>query len=219
MVPGCLLIMAGPTLAIRRWIGRHLIKTSFLLMGMPIHVHGYDGIPPGTALCVSNHCSYLDGLLLTAALPGRFSFLVQHGAAEWPLVGPTIRRMGVSFVNRGAAREAAGRLRELIRRVDAGESLAIFPEGTFDAEPGLKRFHDGAFLMATKTGVPVVPAVITGSRRALPDGAKCFRPSRIDIRFLPAIASEGQSPATLGRAARATILNHCQEPDRCPSPP
>lgn len=216
ILPVSVLIIAGPTLAIRRAIGRHGVRFALLLAGCPLRVRGQQHLPTGPCVCVANHASYLDGLVLTAALPANFSFLVQHGAAGWPLVGRTIARMGVSFVNRGSPREAAAATRELLRRLQGGESFAIFAEGTFQAEPGLLRFHDGAFAIATRAGLPVLPAVIRGTRTVLPEGARLPRRSGIDIELLPPIApgpGGREATAALRDAVRQAILARCGEPD------
>ena len=215
-VPLCLLIIVGPTLTIRRAIGRAGVKLAMLLIGQPLRITGLQHLPSGPCVCVANHASYVDGLVLTAALPARFTFLVQHGAAEWPLVGKTISRMGVSFVNRSSAREAALATRELLRRLKEGESFTIFAEGTFKRPPGLLDFHSGAFVIASKANVPVAPVVIRGTRKLFGQGMTLPAFSHIHIEVLPAILPSGEardSAHTLRDAVRNSILAHCGEPD------
>ncbi len=212
----CLLIIIGPTLAIRRATGRWGIRLAFLAIGCPIITEGFENLPAGAAICVSNHSSYVDGLVLTAALPARYHFLVQSGAAKWPVVGVTIRRMGVHFVNRGAPREAAAVMKALLKGAKTGESYTIFAEGTFERDPGLLPFQSGAFLIASRAGVPIAPTVIQGTRRILPDGAKLFWHSVIRIKVLPALTASGEgreAANALRDATRAAILCHCGEPD------
>lgn len=216
IAPCSLLIVAAPGLATRRFIGRKAVSLAMWAMGSPLRIKGLEHLPPGPAVCVSNHASYLDGIVLTAALPARYSFLVQHGAARWPLIGVVIRRMGVSFVNRGSAREAASATRELLRRLRAGECFTIFPEGTFEAPPGILPFNNGAFLIAARAGVPVVPAVIRGSRAFLGEGMVLPAPARVEIEFFPPCLPSGETkPAVvaLREAARAVIVAHSGEPD------
>jgi len=216
IIPLCLLIISGPTLGIRRAIGRAGVKLAMLAIGQPLRVSGLQHLPPGPCICVANHASYVDGLVLTAALPARFTFLVQHGAATWPLAGKTIQRMGVSFVNRGSARDAALATRELLRRIQSGESFAIFAEGTFKQPRGLLAFHSGAFVIASKAGVPVVPAVLRGTRQLFGEGMRLPGWSRIEIEILPAIAPVGEGREAANRlrdGVRAAILGRCGEPD------
>jgi 1-acyl-sn-glycerol-3-phosphate acyltransferase len=165
---------------------------------------------------VCNHASYLDGIIVTAGLPGRFTFLVQHGAADWPYIGWIIKRMGVSFVNRGSVRAAAQATRELIGRIDAGESFAIFPEGTFRQPAALLPFHNGAFMIAARAKVPVVPAVLRGTRALYGEKQKLFRWNPVSLELLQPVRPHGEdrdAVQALRDAARAAILEHCGEAD------
>lgn len=174
----CPLLIVAPGLPLRRAIGRAGVRAWLRLSFIPFRVRGLEHLPERPCLALCNHASYLDGLLLTAALPARFTFFVQHAAGDWPYVGLVIRRMGVALVNRGSPREAARSTRELIDRLGAGESFAIFPEGTFLQEPALLPFQAGAFVIAARAGVPVVPAVIRGSRHLLAKGGRCSAGTR-----------------------------------------
>lgn len=216
VVPLCLVLIAAPTLKLRRAIGRHGMRLAMLAIGAPIRVRGREHLPAGASICVANHTSYLDGLVLTAALPPRYTFVVQDGAAGWLLVGPTIRRMGVAFVNRSEARSGAVQTRGLLKRLQSGDSLTIFAEGTFKAESGLLPFKNGAFLLATRASVPVVPAVIRGTRRLWGGGRRLPRWSYSDIEFLPpqmAAGAEREDMLALRDSVRAAILARCGEPD------
>lgn len=213
----CIVVICGPTLSIRRELGRAGVRFALACAGVRIHVHGLQRLPSGTSIVVANHASYLDGLVLTAALPRRYSFVVQDGAASWPLVGLTIRRMGVVFVNRAEARAGARITRLLMRRLLHGESLAMFVEGTFKPEPGLLPFKNGAFIMAARTGAQVVPVGIRGTRHLYGGGRKLPRWSRVEIEIgtpLQAGGSDREAALRLRDAARVQVLALCGEPDR-----
>ena len=107
-------------------------------------------------------------------------------------------------------------MRELMRRLHNDEALAIFPEGTFKAAPALLPFRDGAFLMAARTHTPVVPAVISGSRRMYGDGQKLPRWAPLKVQSFAPIQPTGSdrtSAIALKNAARAVVLAHCGEAD------
>lgn len=216
-VVACPLIILLPTLGLRRAAGRAGVKLAMAAIGLPLRVRGLEHLPPGACVVVANHASYLDGLVLTAALPARFNFVVQEGAAAWPYVGLVIRRMSVIFINRMSAREGARQTRELIRRLQRGESLAVFPEGTFRKEPGLMSFRTGAFLIAVHAGVPVVPAAIRGTRRLFGEGQKLPAYSPLAIQLAPSLPPRGgadrQVAEQLRDEARAAVLAMCGEPD------
>jgi 1-acyl-sn-glycerol-3-phosphate acyltransferase len=216
----CLIVIIGPTLAVRRELGRLGVRLMLGCIGIPLRVRDSHHVLRRHCIVVSNHTSYLDGLVLTAALPRQYTFVVQDGAAGWPLVGLTLRRMGVVFVNRAAARESARLTRQLMRRLHHGEPLAIFAEGTFKAEPGLLPFKAGAFLMAARENVPVVPAAITGTRRVYGGGRSLPRWSPIEVHFRPARYPDGtdrDAALRLREEVRREVLSMCGEGDRAPA--
>ncbi len=96
--------------------------------------------------------------------------------------------------------------------------MVFFPEGTFSEEPGLLKFHFGAFAAAQRAGCPVVPAIIHGSRVALSPRGELPRPTPLHIEILepvlPAPHSGTDAVAALCRQARNAILDRLQEPDR-----
>ena len=106
----------------------------------------------------------------------------------------------------------------VLRRAEEGHALVFFPEGTFDDVPGLKRFHVGAFAAAVRGGMPVVPAVIHGARRAMPNGALLVRPGLVRVEILDPIALSDTANAAdaLRREARRLILQRLDEPDLAP---
>jgi 1-acyl-sn-glycerol-3-phosphate acyltransferase len=212
----CPLLILAPSLRLRRAVGRLGVRAWLATALVPFRVRGLEHLPPGPCIVVCNHASYLDGLIVTSALPGHFTFLVQHGAADWPYIGLIIKRMGVTFVNRGSVRAAAQATRELIERIQAGESFTIFPEGTFRAPAALLPFHSGAFMVAARAGVPVVPAVLRGTRSMYAEKQKLFRWSPISVELLEPVLPQGDSRdavQNLRDAARAAILRHCGEAD------
>lgn len=177
----CPLIIIAPSLALRREIGRLCVRTALAVMFVPFRVRGLEHLPKQPCVAIANHSSYLDGIIFTAALPRRFSIMVQDGAASWPYVGLVIKRMGVRFINRRSARDSALQMRGLICGLRQGMSLAVFPEGTFEAEPGLLKFYKGAFTIAAKAGVPVVTATIRGTRHLFGDGDRLISWSSVTV--------------------------------------
>lgn len=206
-------VVLGPTLAIRRFFGRNGARLAFALIGVPLNIRGRENLLKSPCVAVANHASYIDGVVLTAALPSHFTFVVQDGAAAWPYVGFVIRRMGVSFINRSSAREGAAQTRNLIRRVaEDGESLAIFAEGTFKPEPGLLAFKKGAFLIASRAAVPVLPVGLRGTRRFFGGERRLPRWSRIEVDILPAVPPSGDAQELLA-TARREVATVCGEID------
>ncbi|OQX39585.1 MAG: hypothetical protein B0D88_09295, partial [Candidatus Sedimenticola endophacoides] len=116
----------------------------------------------------ANHASYIDGLALTAALPGPLCFVVKDELRTNPVLRPLLQRLGCEFVSRGDKRAVAADVERLKRRAAAGETLLFFPEGTFVAQPGLLPFRMGAFVTAAMGQLPLTPVTVNGSRAILP---------------------------------------------------
>lgn len=187
----CPMLIAMPWLTVRRFIGRWAVRSWLFSIGVSFRVRGAERLPEGPCIVVCNHASYVDGIVLTAALPERFTFLVQHRVEQWPYVGLIIRRMGVRFVNRENPRAAARATLGLIREARQDGSLAIFPEGTFQKDPGLMPFFSGAFLIAAKTGLPIVPTVMCGTRKFFREGAPWPSWSSVEIEFFEPTNASG----------------------------
>jgi 1-acyl-sn-glycerol-3-phosphate acyltransferase len=213
----CPLILVLPGMTLRRRIGAFGVRLGMLLMLVPFKVRGAENLPAGPCIVVSNHASYIDGMVMTAALPTRFSFVIQHGAASWFYAGSVLKRMGYRFVNRTSARAGAVQTRALLRDIQGGMSLAIFAEGTFKAEPGLLPFKNGAFLLASKAGVPVVPVTIRGTRHLLGGARTRFRWSPVTVDIGKPLAVGGNA-AALRDASRSIVLAQCGEPDTHTAP-
>ncbi len=210
----CMLL---PGLERRRNVARAMSRALLLFTGMPLVVKNLDRIPAGQCVVVANHASYLDGLVMTAALPPRFGFVIKREMERVPVAGTLLRRLGSEFVERFNRNRSGVDARRVLRTAVSGNSLVFFPEGTFDTRPGLGKFHAGAFTIAARAGCPVVPAVVRGTRRAFPPKRAWPRPGRIEIEFLEPIVAVAQTPdgaaTELRERARLAILDELQEPD------
>ena len=213
-------VLVLPTLAMRRGFARIAARTYFLLAGMPLRVRGLENIPPTQCVVVANHASYLDGVVMTAALPPRFGFVIKREMDGVPGASLLLRRIGSEFVERFDRHKGATDARRVLRTAASGHSLVFFPEGTFTSEVGLGKFHTGAFAIAARAECPVVPAVILGTRRNMPATRILPRPGLIEVRYgepiPPVPASQELDPALqLRDASRAAILTQLGEPDLC----
>ena len=211
-----LLLLLVPGMRRRRVVARAMAKAFFSLAGMWLTVNGAEHLPEGQCVVVSNHASYLDGVVFTAALPARFAFVIKREMNHVPLAGLLLRRLGSHFVERFNRNRSAADARRLMKDALNGNSLAFFPEGTFTPKPGLLKFHTGAFTTAIRAGCPIVPATVRGTRVALPPSGGLPRPGRIEVRILapitPPAASE-DAAVELRDRARETILRDLGVPD------
>jgi 1-acyl-sn-glycerol-3-phosphate acyltransferase len=210
------LLVLLPRLTQRRAAARHLARAFLAAAGMPLTVRYPQRLPPGQCVIVCNHASYLDGVVLTAALPPHFGFVIKREASQVPLIGALLKRLGSQFVERFDRHKSAADARRVLRSASAGHSVVFFPEGTFPQVPGLLKFHLGAFVTAVRAGCPLVPAAVRGTRRALPPRGLPW-PGTIEFELLPALApgdgADAHAVPQLRDAARAAILATLGEPD------
>ena len=169
-------------------------------------------------IIVANHCSYVDFVFITALLPGAHQFVAKAELKRVPLLGAWLRRIGTVFVERFAAEQSVGAVAQLTEALAQGNSLVIFPEGTFTRVSGLRPFHLGAFQVAVASGVPVVPLSLGGTRSVLRDGQHLMRRVPVSAALgAPLWASpEGDAFAQAVRlrdAAREFVVRHCSELD------
>lgn len=216
VVVSLIVVTFVPGLAFREKFVTGAARAAFLLSGVRVRVSGLDKLPPGHCIVVANHASYVDGPLLKGFLPPRFSFVIKGEMRRIPVVHFLLRRSGSRFVERFAAAGSARDARQIVKAAQDGHSLAVFPEGTFVAEPGVGRFRAGAFVAATRGELPVVPVAIAGSRRMMPSGTLLPRPARLSIDVLEPIDPGDPDFADhrqLAREARRRILATLDEPD------
>lgn len=210
----CLLL---PGLGRRRAAARWGAACLFRLIGSRIAVSGMAPAGDDVAVIVANHQSYLDGIVLTAVLPPHYTFLIKGEMARVPLAGFVLSRLGSEFVDRSSAGKRHRSARRLVKAARAGQALAVFPEGTFDGLPGLKRFHKGGFRAAWQAGLPIVPVVIRGTRDKLPERVWLPRPGPISVDFCPRLlAADFADELELISATRQAMLERLGEPDRAP---
>ncbi|OGI55801.1 MAG: acyl-phosphate glycerol 3-phosphate acyltransferase [Candidatus Muproteobacteria bacterium RIFCSPHIGHO2_12_FULL_60_33] len=186
------------------------------LSGVSLHVHGLDKLPRGPCVIAANHASYLDGIILTAVLPGVFSFVAKREFTERLVARVFLQNIGTEFVERFELARGVEDARVVAHAARRGRTLVFFPEGTFTRTPGLLPFHMGAFVAAAEAGVPIVPVAIRGTRSILRSDHWFPRRGTISVVIGAPIQPEGSDWATaikLRDAARLEILRHCGEPD------
>ncbi|MGE5246084.1 MAG: AMP-binding protein [Betaproteobacteria bacterium] len=163
--------------AAKRWS-----RLALAVCGLRPRVVGLEHLRAfGSGVLVANHASYIDPVVLMAAIPVDFHFVAKRALLRYPLVGTVLRKAEhVTIEKAGLADRLAG-ADEVAQRLREGDRLAIFPEGTFVRGPGLLPFRLGAFRAAVETGRPVVPVALSGTRDVLPDGTWLFRRRRITV--------------------------------------
>jgi 1-acyl-sn-glycerol-3-phosphate acyltransferase len=177
---------------------------------------GREGRRRTGCLVAVNHASYLDGIALTAMLPPDFAIVAKRELDDSFLTRVMMRRLGTLLVERFDTVQSAGEVPKAAAALTGGESLIIFPEGTFRRAPGLRSFRLGGFLAAAQAGAPVFPAALRGTRHVFRDDAAIFRHGTVEVEVLPPIWPDGDDWAAAIRLrdrVRAAMLERYGEPD------
>ena len=135
----------------------------------------------GPFVFAANHASYLDAVPMMAALSVDYAFVVKREAAEWPVIGRFIRRLGHLPIERLEASESAKSTEAMHGLLESGRSVVLFPEGTFTRASGIRPFKLGAFKLAAESDTPLVPIALVGTRRWLRDGTWIPRRSELKV--------------------------------------
>jgi 1-acyl-sn-glycerol-3-phosphate acyltransferase len=209
-------VIALPNRSWRHAVIGRATRIWFASTGIDLRIEGDATNLPKRVVIVANHSSFLDGAVLSAAIPGELTFVAKHEFSETFWVGTFLRRLGTIFVKRVDRTAGLEGRDELIRAVKQGERLVVFPEGTLLRRPGILSFRLGAFAAAAVTSAAVVPVAIRGTRNVL-RGEQWFpRRSAIAVDIGAPILPWGSGFDTeiaLRETARSWILEHVAEPD------
>ena len=134
-----------------------------------------------------NHSSYIDILVTLGHLPSNAHFVSKGEALSMPLLGTILRRAGHFAFNRSDPEARIRQADELSAALDRGDSVVIYPEGTFTPITGIRPFQLGAFKAAVDTQRPICPVAIRGARQVLRDKTILPRPGRINITYGPLV--------------------------------
>jgi 1-acyl-sn-glycerol-3-phosphate acyltransferase len=126
-------------------------------MGLTLQVSGTAR--PGATLIVANHVSWLDIAAIHAAVP-QARFVSKADVLAWPLLGWLIRGAGTLFIERERKRDALRVVHAMAQALQAGDTVAVFPEGTTGLGPEMLPFHANLLQAAISTGTPVQPVVL-----------------------------------------------------------
>jgi 1-acyl-sn-glycerol-3-phosphate acyltransferase len=127
------------------------------LLGLTVTLSGQPRT--GASLLVANHVSWLDIAALHAAVP-HARFVSKADIKHWPLVGWLVAGAGTLFIEREKKRDALRVVHAMAEALRAGETVAVFPEGTTGTGPELLPFHANLLQAAIACACPIQPAVL-----------------------------------------------------------
>jgi 1-acyl-sn-glycerol-3-phosphate acyltransferase len=182
--------------------------------GVRVVVTGTENLPArGPAVYAANHTSALDIPILFGRLPADFRIIHKRSLYKLPLFGWYLwagKHVGIDRANPFSARRS---LDQAARRIAAGTSLAVFPEGSRSGDGRIHRFKKGGFVLALKAGVDVIPVSLVGVAGLVPEGL--FRVRRGTVRMVihPALPTRGRrikDAAAMAEEVRRIVKAGCE---------
>ena len=187
-----------------------MVVAQVLSIAGGIRATGRENMPrSGGAILVSNHLSHLDVFVLGILLPRPLNY-VARSTLFVPGLGALIRSVGGFAIQRDG--KGSEGFKETLRRVRRGGIVTFFPEGTRSPDGEMKDLKPGIVALASRAGVPILPAAIAGTFEAWPRSRTFPRPHAIRVHYGKPISPEelsGRSPEEITGLIRERMLE-CQ---------
>ena len=181
------------------WFGRYWSWGVLKASRMTLKIEGRDGIDPKSQyIFLANHTSAFDIPAVYWGVQNKLGMLAKKQLKYVPFFGWAMWAAGHFFVDRQDHRKAIAVMDQVaeLMSLDSEHSLVVFPEGTRSLDGQVKSFKKGAFVLALKTGIPVVPIIIKGAFEAKQKNENRVRATTITLSF--------QDPVNPGDYSNAT---------------
>jgi 1-acyl-sn-glycerol-3-phosphate acyltransferase len=174
---------------------------SWLIMktiSSPVKVTGLENIDPSQPhVYAVNHASALDIPVLYVYLPFLFRIAFKSELLAYPIVGWHLKRSGQVCIDQQNPSRSIGSIRAALKGLKAGLPLVIFPEGGRTPDGEIKPFLPGAFFLAIKAQVDIVPVALVGTYELLPMNTYHIKCRPLEMRVGKPISTAGLAPRDL----------------------
>jgi len=184
-------------LLVRSAAGFHVITRSWArivlkVFGVSVSVEGSDHIVPNSAyIYVANHASMFDIPAVLAGIPDDIHIMLKKELTRVPIWGWALAMSPYIVIDRFKGRSASESLQEAAEAIRSGKSVLIFAEGTRTHSGSLLPFKRGAFSVAARSGIPIIPIAINNTFSILQKGSLNITAAPITIRIGSPIDSSG----------------------------
>jgi 1-acyl-sn-glycerol-3-phosphate acyltransferase len=197
------------------WVARALWGPLLIRAGgARLEVTGQENVDPNRpTIYVANHQSSLDIPVGFVAVPVNFRYIAKHQLQYVPIIGWYLWAAGHIFINRGNREKAVSSLEEAARKVRNGKSVFVYVEGTRSDDGRILPFKKGAFALAMKAGVPIVPVTIEGTGTVMPKNSWNITPGVVRVKIGKPIDTTafGDDRDALVKAVRDVIITQSLE--------
>ncbi|MHA1553769.1 MAG: lysophospholipid acyltransferase family protein [Alphaproteobacteria bacterium] len=171
---------------------RHAMRLYMKLTGITYSVEYEGEVDFGRSYVIcANHCSFLDVIVMLAAIPTFFRVLAKSNLKRVPVIAYFVRHFDILIDQESRSSSSKAYVRAA-RSVKGGSSILIFPEGGVEPTPDhLREIKKGAFLVAWREKVPVLPVTILGSWAVLPSDRLEAWPGRVRVIVHKPVENDG----------------------------
>ena len=204
-------------------LARSWARTILWTCGVRVRVKGLEKLEHGqNYVYVSNHASMFDIPAILASIPDQIRIIYKKELEVIPVFGWGLKWGSYIGIDRGRGPEAMRSLEEAIRKIRNGASVLLYAEGTRTRDGKLQPFKRGAFNIAVKAGIPVVPLTINGTFPILPKGSIVIRPAPAEIVLGDPIPVTGEGKEeemrVMERVAAAIKQSYVDQSELTPNP-
>ncbi|HEX5009536.1 MAG TPA: lysophospholipid acyltransferase family protein [Planctomycetota bacterium] len=172
---------AGPLEAAGYWLCRGVFQLA-LRTKWHLSLADVRELPEGPIILAANHRSFIDPLVLGSAVERRVTFMMTARYYDLPMLN-WFFRMSRCIVVDDEKPDNRKALRDSLESLEAGQVVAIFPEGHISPDGSLQPAQPGMGWLARKSGAPVYPVWLGGTREVLTKGERRLRPSHVVVRM------------------------------------
>lgn len=163
-------------------IGALWSRILLFLSGVTVEIKGAENLfQDRPQILASNHRGAFDILALQGFIPIQFRWVAKKSLFKIPIIGWSMSLAGYVSIDREKAGSAYKSIERAAEKVKKGASVLIFPEGTRNAAGSLLPFKRGGFLLAIKSGVPIVPVSIRGTENLMKKESILIRPGAVKV--------------------------------------
>lgn len=173
--------------------------------GIKLNIIGSNNIKKGeTFIFASNHSSLFDIPILFKGLSPELRIIYKKELEKIPIFGYQLRKSPFIAVERNDPRKSMQSLNEAVEQIKNNINILLFPEGTRSPDGKVAPFKRGAFLLASKSGKPIIPITVIGSSAIMPKGTFHFEPQDVTI----VIHAPVYYPAQLTKQQEAELMEN-----------
>lgn len=180
----------GPYNFLTNKIAQIWAKSLVLAAGAKIELYGMDHIDLNKSyVFTGNHQSHIDVVAVFSILPLTVRYIAKKELFKFPVFGWAMSAAGIIKVDRSNREKAIKSIEKAGQTIKNGVSVILFPEGTRSSDGEIHAFKKGAFVLASKSKVPVIPISISGTRNILKKHSLSLKPGKVKIVFSKPIES------------------------------